>query len=56
MNEKGISLSRKEDFSQWFIEVCTKADLADYSPVKGCMIIKPNGYSPHIRNNDLVAI
>ncbi len=45
MNEKGISLSRKEDFSQWFIEVCTKADLADYSPVKGCMIIKPNGYA-----------
>lgn len=27
MNEKGISVSRKEDFSQWFIDVCTKATL-----------------------------
>lgn len=45
MSENGISISRAEDFSQWFINICVKADLADYSPVKGCMIIKPNGYA-----------
>lgn len=33
-----------EDFSQWYTDVILKADLVDYSPVKGCMVIKPYGY------------
>lgn len=37
--------SREEDYSQWYIDVVRKADLADYSDVKGCMIIKPYGYA-----------
>lgn len=37
--------SRAENFSQWYIDVILKADLADYSDVKGCMVIKPYGYA-----------
>ncbi|MDX9971568.1 MAG: proline--tRNA ligase [FCB group bacterium] len=40
---KGIT-PRSEDYSQWYIDVVLKGDMADYSPVKGCMVIKPNGY------------
>lgn len=36
---------QSQDFSKWYNEVVLKADLAEYSPVKGCMIIKPYGYS-----------
>jgi len=35
---------RSEDYSQWYIDVVLKGGMADYSPVKGCMVIKPNGY------------
>ncbi len=41
----GITVSKDKDFSEWYTQVVQKADLADYSPVKGCMIIKPHGYS-----------
>jgi len=40
---KGIT-KRSEDYSQWYIDIVLKAELADYSPVKGCMVIRPNGY------------
>ena len=33
------------DFAQWYTDICTKADLVDYSSVKGCMIIRPYGYA-----------
>lgn len=36
---------RNEDFSKWYHDVVLQARLADYSPVKGCMVIRPNGYS-----------
>ena len=36
---------KSRDHSQWYLDVVLKADLADYGPVKGCMIIKPYGYS-----------
>jgi prolyl-tRNA synthetase len=36
--------SPEEDFSAWYNEVVQQADLADYSPVRGCMVIKPYGY------------
>jgi prolyl-tRNA synthetase len=41
---KGI-ISKDEDYSQWYNDLVIKADLAEYAPVKGCMIIKPYGYS-----------
>ncbi len=37
--------SMSEDFAQWYTDVVVKADLIAYSSVKGCMIIKPDGYA-----------
>jgi len=36
---------RSQDFSRWYLDVVLKAELADYSPVKGCMVIRPYGYA-----------
>ena len=36
---------RGQDFSQWYLDVVLKTELADYGPVKGCMIIRPYGYA-----------
>jgi len=36
---------RSKDFSQWYLDVVRRAELADYSPVKGCMVIRPYGYA-----------
>lgn len=35
----------EEDFAKWYTDVCLKAELIDYSSVKGCMIIRPYGYA-----------
>ncbi len=37
--------SREENFSEWYIQTVRQAQLADYTTVKGCMVIKPYGYS-----------
>jgi prolyl-tRNA synthetase len=36
--------SRADDFSAWYNELVLRAELADYSPVRGCMVIRPLGY------------
>src|SRR5215212_9894684 len=36
--------TRSEDFSAWYNETVLRAELADYSPVRGCMVIRPRGY------------
>ncbi|MDE6460802.1 MAG: proline--tRNA ligase [Paramuribaculum sp.] len=36
---------RADDYSQWYNELVVKADLAEQSPVRGCMVIKPYGYA-----------
>jgi prolyl-tRNA synthetase len=41
---KGIT-SRAEDYSQWYNDLVIKGQLADYSAVRGCMVIKPYGYA-----------
>lgn len=41
---KGFT-SRKEDYSQWYNEIVSRADLAEHSAVRGCMVIKPYGYA-----------
>lgn len=41
---KGIT-SRTEDYSQWYNELVDKADLAEHSAVRGCMVIKPYGFA-----------
>lgn len=43
--EKKEITKKSENFSQWYNDVILKADLADYAPVKGCMIFKPYGYA-----------
>lgn len=37
--------SMSEDFAQWYTDIVKKADLIDYSSVKGCMILRPYGYA-----------
>ena len=39
------TVSQSEDFSGWYIETIKKADLMDYSPVRGCIVFKPAGYA-----------
>ena len=36
---------RSENYSQWYNDLVVKADLAEQSPVRGCMVIKPYGYA-----------
>ncbi|HEY5619015.1 MAG TPA: proline--tRNA ligase [Vicinamibacterales bacterium] len=36
---------QSEDFARWYVDVVRRAELADYSPVKGCMVIRPYGYA-----------
>jgi prolyl-tRNA synthetase len=43
-NEQGIT-PRADDFSAWYNDVIMRAELADYSPVRGCMVIRPHGYA-----------
>ncbi|MBX9923913.1 MAG: proline--tRNA ligase [Rhabdochlamydiaceae bacterium] len=48
MTEKGkhaISPTREENYPEWYQEVLKAADLAEHSPVRGCMVIKPWGYA-----------
>src|SRR5512140_2741889 len=44
MAESKAITPRAEDFSAWYNDLIMRAELADYSPVRGCMIIRPNGY------------
>ena len=36
---------KSDDYSRWYTEVILKAELADYAPVRGCMVIRPYGYA-----------
>jgi prolyl-tRNA synthetase len=42
--ESGISPTRQEDYPEWYQQVIKAADMAEPSPVRGCMVIKPWGY------------
>src|SRR5438034_2278068 len=44
MAKAGIT-PRAQDYAQWYLDIVAQADLADYSPVRGCMVIKPLGYA-----------
>ena len=41
----GVTCTRREDFSKWYNEVVLKSQLADFSSVKGFMVIRPAGYA-----------
>jgi prolyl-tRNA synthetase len=45
MAENKALTPRAVDFSAWYNELIMRAELADYSPVRGCMVIRPNGYA-----------
>src|SRR6267378_3772647 len=40
-----VITSRKDDYNRWYTDVITQSQMADYSPVKGCMVIRPLGYA-----------
>ena len=37
--------TRAEDFAEWYNQLVLKAQLADYAPVRGCMIVRPYGWA-----------
>ena len=43
--EVGITASKNDDFNEWYTQVVIKAELADYAPVKGLIVLRPDGYS-----------
>jgi prolyl-tRNA synthetase len=52
MAEENVSINstrrlptREEDFAEWYNQLVLKADLADYAPVRGCMVVKPYGWA-----------
>jgi prolyl-tRNA synthetase len=45
MTEVTEITKQSEDFSRWYLDVVRRAELADYTPVKGCMVIRPYGYA-----------
>jgi prolyl-tRNA synthetase len=45
VNEEQGLTPRAQDFSAWYNEAVMRAELADYSSVRGCMVIRPNGYA-----------
>jgi prolyl-tRNA synthetase len=43
--KKGITVKKAEDLPEWYEQVCLKAEVADFGPVKGTMVIRPRGYA-----------
>src|SRR3990170_1638333 len=45
MSDTGVTVKKNEDFSEWYTEVVLKSGMAEYSPIKGCMIIREHAYA-----------
>ena len=45
MSDIGVTVKKSEDFSEWYTEVIVKSGMADYAPIKGCMIIREHSYA-----------
>lgn len=45
MSDIGVTVKKSQDFSEWYTEVILKSGLADYAPIKGCMIIREDAYA-----------
>jgi prolyl-tRNA synthetase len=45
MSDTGVTVKKSEDFSEWYTQVVLKSGLADYAPVKGCMIFREHSYA-----------
>ncbi len=44
-NEIGITINKEDDMPEWYSQIVVKSELADYSAVKGCAVIRPLGYA-----------
>jgi len=44
-NTDGMTAKKSENFDEWYTQVILKAEVADYSPVSGCLVFRPSGYS-----------
>ncbi len=42
---KGITVRKEEDMPEWYTQAVLKSELADFAPVRGCMVIRPYGYA-----------
>jgi prolyl-tRNA synthetase len=45
MSDTGVTVKKNEDFSEWYTEVVLKAGMAEYAPIKGCMILREHSYA-----------
>ncbi len=45
MSDTGITVSKNDNFSEWYVEVVQKSGLADYAPIKGCIIFREQSYA-----------
>jgi prolyl-tRNA synthetase len=45
MSDTGVTVKKTEDFSEWYTQVVLKSRLADYAPIKGCMIFREDSYA-----------
>ncbi|NWF87104.1 proline--tRNA ligase [Candidatus Bathyarchaeota archaeon] len=45
MSDIGITIKKAEDFSEWYTQVIIKSELADYAPIKGCMVFREHSYA-----------
>jgi prolyl-tRNA synthetase len=46
--------SRSQDYSEWYLDVIREADMADYAPVRGCIVVKPYGWSLYENMRDFL--
>lgn len=44
-HQEGITVTRKDNFSEWYIQVLTKAELIEYGDVSGCYTLRPNSFA-----------
>ena len=45
MSELGVTVRKSEDFSEWYTQVILKTELADYAPIKGCIVFREYSYA-----------
>ncbi len=44
-SQEGMSAKKADNFDEWYTQVILKSEIADYSPVSGCMVFRPSGYA-----------
>jgi prolyl-tRNA synthetase len=44
-SQEGITAKKAQDFDEWYTQVILKSEIADYSPVSGCLVYRPSGYA-----------